>query len=954
MPDAVARQSESIHAADAHGQPDAAESAAVLQSFYDTAPMMMGVVEVLDDDLRHLSDNAATAAFLGVEPGSTRGRTARELGVPADHVRNWIERYRAAEATGRPVHFEYDHTAPSGVYRMSATVSFIGRSADGTPRFSYVVQDDTARLQALIYQQFMSEVDDKLRRLREPAEILGAVAEAVGRHFGASRAFFAELRANEADLVVQEEFRRDCASVAGAHPLSSLGPDAIVDALRHGHNVSVADTALDPRTAGGSASAYEPIGVRAFAVAPCMRDDRCVAVLVLHAAQPRRWSPAETRLLETIARRAWPAVENARLNQAAERDALLLRNVRDAVIVTDMDGIVTYWNEGATRLFGWSAAEMIGRSHTLRFPEPMRPAVQSAMQAITEGDTWDGEFEDVRKDGARIWIDARTRRIDDRAGRPIGLIGISHDITERKLEEIRRRFLAEASDVLASSLDYQTTLQSVARLVVPYLADWCAIHLANDAGSLDLVTAMHADPSMTEAARQASLRYPPRMDVPRGPGAVFLSGTAQWTEHVTDAMIRAVSYDDAHYRLLSASGMTSYMCVPLAARGRTLGTITFVGAESGHRYTAASLPLAEELAQRAATAVDNARLYAEAQKELAERQLAEAALEQSRDHYRTLTEALPHLVWTTDPQGVPDYFNPRWLAYTGQDPTDGHAWWTGAVHPDDLANTMERWTAAVNTGEPYEVEYRLRGADGEYRWFLARGIPLKSARGEVAKWFGTCTDIDVQKRAELEIASLNARLRRSIQETHHRVKNNLQIVAALADLQLEDGQATVPSSALARIGQHTRSLAAMHDLLTHAARADTATDVISTRAALDNLVPLLQTTTGDREIHYSADDVELSIQAGASLALLVSEIVSNAIKHGRGEIVLTLTARDGVVTLSVCDDGPGFPPGFDWRAAAGTGLMLIDSTGRYDLRGAVTYGNRPEGGACVTAEFPAG
>src|SRR5262249_13143641 len=104
----------------------------------------------------------------------------------------------------------------------------------------------------------------------------------------------------------------------------------------------------------------------------------------------------------------------------------------------------------------------------------------------------------------------------------------------------------------------------------------------------------------------------------------------------------------------------------MVARGRILGTIAFVGAESGHRYTADSLPLAEELARRAAIAVDNARLYAAAQKEIEERQRAEQALQESRDYYRTLTEAVPHLVWTTQPNGVPDYFNQRWLDYTGQ------------------------------------------------------------------------------------------------------------------------------------------------------------------------------------------------------------------------------------------------------------------------------------------------
>lgn len=272
----------------------------------------------------------------------------------------------------------------------------------------------------------------------------------------------------------------------------------------------------------------------------------------------------------------------------------------------------------------------------------------------------------------------------------------------------------------------------------------------------------------------------------------------------------------------------------------------------------------------------------------------------------------------------------------------------GGVHPDDLAHTMECWKMAVQTGEPYEVEYRLKRFDGVFRWFLVRGVPLKNAQGEIIKWFGTCTDIDSQKQAEIEIAALNVRLHRSVQETHHRVKNNLQIISALAELQMEEGKETVPVAAIERIGQHTRSLAAIHDILTHETKADAHADSISVKAALDKLIPLLQATTGGRRIHYQVDDARLPVREGASLALLVS----NAVKHGRDEIEVTLTVQGEMARLEVCDDGPGFPPNFDWRKAANTGLGLIDSTGRHDLHGTISFKNRFEGGARVVVDFP--
>ncbi len=228
--------------------------------------------------------------------------------------------------------------------------------------------------------------------------------------------------------------------------------------------------------------------------------------------------------------------------------------------------------------------------------------------------------------------------------------------------------------------------------------------------------------------------------------------------------------------------------------------------------------------------------------------------------------------------------------------------------------------------------------------------PIKTAESTTFSAF--IRDITAQVEHAREIEELNARLHRSIQETHHRVKNNLQIISALAELQTEEGEATVPATALHRIGQHTRSLAALHDILTQQAKANTQTNAISTKAAMNEIIPLLASTAGGRRIHHHVEDILLPGQMAASFALLVSETISNAIKHGRGDIAMSLIRQDDTARLEVCDDGPGFPPDFDWQKAANTGLGLIESAGRYDLRGAITFENREEGGGRVVVVFP--
>lgn len=339
--------------------------------------------------------------------------------------------------------------------------------------------------------------------------------------------------------------------------------------------------------------------------------------------------------------------------------------------------------------------------------------------------------------------------------------------------------------------------------------------------------------------------------------------------------------------------------------------------------------------------------------DVSERARTEAALRKSEERYRSLTVATTQIVWMTDASGVIVQPEDSWADFTGQTLQEYLGWgWLDAIHPDDRERTRAIWKEAVHSRQGYETEYRLRFRDGTYRSTAVRGVPIMDEQGDVREWIGTNTDITERVQHLKEIETLNDRLRRLVQETHHRVKNNLQIISALVEMQMEEREETVPITALIRIGQHTRSLAAVHDLLTHDAKINADKETISTKTALNRLIPLLQATTGGRPIQHRVDEVCLSIQQTGSLCLLINELVANAVKHGRGKIELAFTVEEDAARLEVCDDGPGFPPDFDWRKATTIGMGLIDSTGRYDLRGTISYENRLEGGARVVVVFP--
>jgi PAS domain S-box-containing protein len=228
-------------------------------------------------------------------------------------------------------------------------------------------------------------------------------------------------------------------------------------------------------------------------------------------------------------------------------------------------------------------------------------------RVVEQKDPFVGERKYRRKDGSLVDVEV-SASILLRYGRET-LCVVAHDVTERKRAEEAQRFLIEAGATLSSSLDYRTTLASVARLTVPHLADWCAVDVLEEDGSLNRLAVAHQNPEKIALAHELQERYPPDPDQPRGILGVVRSGQPEFYADITDGMLVAAARDEEHLRIMREIGFRSAIIVPLIARGRALGAVTLVSAESGRCYESADLELAEELARRAALAVDNARLY---------------------------------------------------------------------------------------------------------------------------------------------------------------------------------------------------------------------------------------------------------------------------------------------------------------------------------------------------------
>jgi PAS domain S-box-containing protein len=376
----------------------------------------------------------------------------------------------------------------------------------------------------------------------------------------------------------------------------------------------------------GEVETYRRMSPRSYMIVPMVARGRTIGALtLLSLREGRHYNDSDLDFAHHLARRFALAVDNARLYDEAERSRGLLDTLFASAPIGlgyfDTDLVCVRVNEALAQMSGISVDDHVGRPleelvgpvadrvvplyrHALSSGEPLLEQ-EITGESLTEPST------------LRHWLVSCTP-VRGGDGTILGVSSVVQDVTERRelleRERVARRratFLARASEILESSLDYETTLRNVARIVVPEIVDWCGIHVVDDAGELKLVAAAHADPEKEALAWELDVRYPSDPAAPTGVPAVIRSGSTEVTTGVTDEMLQAAAIDDEHFEIIRTLGIREVIVAPLRARGRILGAVTFVAAESGRSFTRDDVDLVEELARRAGLSVDNARLYTE-------------------------------------------------------------------------------------------------------------------------------------------------------------------------------------------------------------------------------------------------------------------------------------------------------------------------------------------------------
>ncbi len=357
---------------------------------------------------------------------------------------------------------------------------------------------------------------------------------------------------------------------------------------------------------------------RAFWSVPLIAEGRSLGLFGVGFYQPRQFSSEERSFVETLTGHCAQALLRAeRLEGEDEARRWLvttLRSIGDAVIATDPQGHVTFMNPIAETLTGWAEADARGRDLDQVFSifsEQTRAVVESPVTKVLREGAIVGLANHTvlrSKRGVEIPIDDSGAPIRNEAGQIRGVVMVFRDVTHEKRERVRREFLAKAGEVLVSSIDYQATLATVARLAVPTLADWCAIELRErGSNATRQVAVAHVDENKVRFARELGQRYPPDPGAPSGVPNVLRTGQSELYTEIPRELLERGARDAEHLRIIRDLQLQSAMVVPLRARGQTFGAISFIYADSGRRYSQDDLSFAEDFARRAAMAIENAQ-----------------------------------------------------------------------------------------------------------------------------------------------------------------------------------------------------------------------------------------------------------------------------------------------------------------------------------------------------------
>jgi len=597
-----------------------------------------------------------------------------------------------------------------------------------------------------------------------------------------------------------------------------------------------------------------------------------------------------------------------------ERALLLLGAIvdssDDAIVSKDLNGIIMSWNRSAERLFGYTAAEAIGQPVTMLMPPDRLDEEPNILSRLRRNERVD-HFETIRrrKDGTLLDLSLTISPIKDADGNIVGASKIARDISDRKRAE---KAIQALNAQLTSDLSAMVRMQQLSTRLVE--ADDFQ-HLLDEivAAGIEITGAGMGNIQLLE---NGALKIVSQRGFEGhfldffgsvGHGQAACGAALERGERVVVEDVAASPVFTGPARdVMLAAGAHAVQSTPLISRSGHL-----LGMFSTHYRTPCrpgdrELRLLDLLARQAA--------------DLIERKRAETALSASEARFRQLADAMPQIVWTAGGDGYVDYYNERWYDFTGFSRAEfGDPSWEPILHPEDMQRCYDTWYGAVRSRQSYRIEYRFWDRrENRWRWFMGRALPVRDNNGGIAKWFGTCTDIDEQKRVEHELRRANQDLEQFAYSASHDLQEPLRTIKIYGELLAKrygnklDGQAFEFLDYL-RTGA-IRMETLISDLLayTQVTRLEASAEPADVNEALTATLANLSGAMAESGARVTFDRLPAVRVNSTHLRQLFQNLIGNAIKYRHPERAPVVHIRgerqNGSYVFSIRDNGIGIEP----------------------------------------------
>lgn len=664
-----------------------------------------GLAWMKDAEGRYIYANEAAEKAFRIERAKLYGKTDNEIFAP-EIAETFIENDRQvlANRDGLQVVEVLPDEAGEPVYSLVSKFP-IGGNGDGPLLIGGMAIDITEQRKAQENQSFLFDISEKIRTSREPEELLAYVSDALGRYLKVHRCLFNEIDVEKDIETVHHDYARDGETVAGAHRVSDYS-SAASQQMAEGRTVVNRDSSRDERTADLFASTYGPAKEIAYVAVPMLRDGKWVASLWCSDDKPRDWGDFEIGLIEAVADRVWPAVERLRLQQAQARLAAIVESTDDAIISKDLNGIVQSWNRGAERIFGYGAAEIIGRSITTIIPEDRLDEEPAILERLRHGEKID-HYDTVRrhKDGHLINVSITISPIFDSSGRVIGASKVARDITEQK----------RAEEMLIRSREALFGLVQKAPFGI-YIVD-SEFRIAQ----------------LNEGSREGAFA-----NVRPAVGRDFAEAMRIiWPEPLATELIGI-------FRHTLETGEPYYSRDFISPRGD-------IDRVESYEWELHRLILPDGTFGVVCYYYDSTELRA-----------AELALRESEERFKLAQRAGGVGVWDWNITTAHTYWSETMWSLYGEDAdhllNPDESYWIAHVHPEDRERTREYLTKVLRSdGTHYRDVFRIVRRDGRTLWIESVATVVRGHLGEAIRMYGVNLDITERVHAD-------ERLRRSAEQ----------------------------------------------------------------------------------------------------------------------------------------------------------------------------------------------